>query len=162
MSATVFSKEAVRSLHAWAHESLNVLFAHAATLPYDDLVRPLDGFGYSSVRDQLVHICFVEELWVRQLQGIAVREWTGQFDSVAAITQEKERVVRETANYLERLSENGLNTPVRPAAGWSGPARSPAFIIQHIVTHAFHHKGQVVAMCRILGFPATDTDLQRE
>jgi hypothetical protein len=28
-------------------------------------------------------------------------------------------------------------------------------------THAFHHKGQIVAMLRILGCPAPDTDLQQ-
>lgn len=39
--------------------------------------------------------------------------------------------------------------------------RSPAFILLHVITHAFHHKGQVVAMLRILGYPAPDTDLQQ-
>ena len=45
---------------------------------------------------------------------------------------------------------------------WVGPSRSPAFILHHVFTHAFHHKGQSVAMLRLLGHPAPDTDLQRE
>jgi hypothetical protein len=28
-------------------------------------------------------------------------------------------------------------------------------------THAFHHKGQIVATLRILGYPAPDADLQQ-
>jgi len=48
----------------------------------------------------------------------------------------------------------------RPQA-MGGELRSPAFIILHIVTHAFHHKGQVAAMLRTLGYPAPDTDLQK-
>jgi leucyl aminopeptidase len=44
---------------------------------------------------------------------------------------------------------------------WVGPPRCPAFILQHLCTHAFHHKGQIAAMCRILGHPLPDTDLQR-
>src|SRR5580704_8560248 len=47
-----------------------------------------------------------------------------------------------------------------PAADWHGDLRSPAFILHHVITHAYHHKGQVVAMCRLLGHPAPDTDLQ--
>jgi uncharacterized damage-inducible protein DinB len=42
-----------------------------------------------------------------------------------------------------------------------GELKSPAFILLHVVTHTFHHKGQVVAMLRTLGYPAPDTDLQR-
>jgi uncharacterized damage-inducible protein DinB len=59
------------------------------------------------------------------------------------------------------LSEEQLNTTLtkRPV-DWGGKLRSPAFILLHVVTHAFHHKGQVVAMLRILGYPAPDTDLQ--
>jgi uncharacterized damage-inducible protein DinB len=30
-----------------------------------------------------------------------------------------------------------------------------------VLTHAFHHKGQIVAMCRALGHPTTDTDLNQ-
>jgi uncharacterized damage-inducible protein DinB len=43
---------------------------------------------------------------------------------------------------------------------WGGELRSPAFIVLHVITHAFHHKGQIVAMLRIQGYPAPDTDLQ--
>jgi uncharacterized damage-inducible protein DinB len=43
-----------------------------------------------------------------------------------------------------------------------GPLQTPAFILCHIITHAFHHKGQVVAMFRLAGQPAGDTDLQRD
>jgi uncharacterized damage-inducible protein DinB len=42
-----------------------------------------------------------------------------------------------------------------------GELRSPAFIVLHVKTHTFHHKGQIVAMLRILGYPAPDTDLQQ-
>ncbi|WP_125488078.1 DinB family protein [Edaphobacter aggregans] len=37
--------------------------------------------------------------------------------------------------------------------------RAPALILHHVLTHAFHHKGQIVAMCRALVQPAPDTDL---
>jgi uncharacterized damage-inducible protein DinB len=62
----MFSKEAIKAMHASAHESLDVLFAHCAQLPAGDFVRPLAGFGQASVRDQLVHIAFVEEACRRE------------------------------------------------------------------------------------------------
>jgi len=30
-----------------------------------------------------------------------------------------------------------------------------------MLTHAFHHKGQMVAMCRALGRPVRDTDMNQ-
>jgi uncharacterized damage-inducible protein DinB len=75
----------------------------------------------------------------------------------------KDRVRDATRAYLQSLSEAQLNRVLskRPQA-WVGELRSPAFILLHVVTHTFHHKGQVVAMLRTLGYPAPDTDLQRE
>jgi uncharacterized damage-inducible protein DinB len=76
---------------------------------------------------------------------------------------EKRRILDATRAYLETLGEGQLNTTLakRPE-GWFGELRSPAFILLHVITHTFHHKGQVVAMLRALGHPAPDTDLQRE
>jgi uncharacterized damage-inducible protein DinB len=45
---------------------------------------------------------------------------------------------------------------------WFGLRRSSAFILLRVVTHGFHHKGQIVAMLRLLGCPAPDTDMERE
>jgi len=73
----------------------------------------------------------------------------------------KDRIREATRTYLGDLTEEQLNTTLaaRPA-DWGGELRPPAFILLHVITHAFHHKGQIVAMLRILGYPAPDTDLQ--
>jgi uncharacterized damage-inducible protein DinB len=63
--------------------------------------------------------------------------------------------------FLGGLTEEQLNTTlVERPVDWGGELRTPAFILLHVITHAFHHKGQVVAMLRIIGYPAPDTDLQ--
>jgi uncharacterized damage-inducible protein DinB len=74
----------------------------------------------------------------------------------------KDRIRKTTQAYLSSLTDVELNTILaeRPA-DWGGELRSPAFILLHVITHAYHHKGQVVAMLRILGYPAPDTDLQQ-
>jgi uncharacterized damage-inducible protein DinB len=60
------------------------------------------------------------------------------------------------------MPEQKLYAPLeRYPERWMGPPRSPAFILLHVITHGFHHKGQLVAMLRLLGHPAPDTDIQR-
>ena len=63
---------------------------------------------------------------------------------------------------MDDLTEEQLNTTLaKHPVDWGGQLRSPAYILLHVITHAFHHKGQVVAMLRILGYPASNTDLQQ-
>jgi uncharacterized damage-inducible protein DinB len=74
----------------------------------------------------------------------------------------KDRIREATRAYVRDLTEEQLNTTLRKRpVGWGGELRNPAFILLHVITHAFHHKGQMVAMLRILGYPAPDTDLQQ-
>jgi uncharacterized damage-inducible protein DinB len=55
---------------------------------------------------------------------------------------------------VSALTEEQLNTTLtRRPVDWGGELRSPGFILVHVITHAFHRKGQVVAMLRILGYP---------
>jgi uncharacterized damage-inducible protein DinB len=74
----------------------------------------------------------------------------------------KDRIREATRAYVSDLMEEQLNTTLsqRPV-DWGGELRSPGFILLHVITHAFHHKGQIVAMLRIFGYPAPDTDLQQ-
>jgi uncharacterized damage-inducible protein DinB len=82
--------------------------------------------------------------------------------TVADLQAAKTRIREATQLYVRDLTEEQLNTTLQQrTADWGGELRSPAFILLHVMTHAFHHKGQIVAMLRILGYPAPDTDLQQ-
>jgi len=159
----VFTKIGIRALHGWTHERLDMLLSHAGLLTPEEFVAEIPGFGAASVRDQLSHAIQCEQVWVRRLQEIPwtalAREAEGTPD---LLRQAKQRIAAETIAYLDQLSDAELNMelPHRPL-DWSGPLRSPAFILHHVITHAFHHKGQIVAMFRLLGYPAPDTDLQQ-
>lgn len=159
----MFTKSGIRELHSATHESLDILLRHIGSVPPGLLREPLAGFGFPTVWKQLTHILTVEEGWVHNLQDLRFAAW-GEEDcpTMAAMLAAKSRLRDATRSYLDRLSEAELNTTLaqRPQK-WFGELSSPAFILLHVVTHTFHHKGQVVAMLRILGHPAPDTDLQR-
>ena len=160
----MFSKEGIRFLHREAHGCLDIVFGHAATLPFATVERELPGASHGSLRNQMVHVLYTEAGWVGDLQNRPVAKWRNEdFRDVRSLVEAKRSVASETARYLDSLLEAELNREltVRPKE-WVGPLRSPAFILLHIVTHAFHHKGQMAMMFRMLGHPIGDTDLQRE
>jgi uncharacterized damage-inducible protein DinB len=159
----MFTKAGIIELHGVMHERLDLLLRHVATVPVDLSHNPISGFGHPSIWKQLVHILTCEEGWVHDLQNRAFAGWREEdCPTMEALEAVKVRIREATRTYVSALTEEQLNTTLaqRPV-DWGGELRSPGFILMHVITHAFHHKGQVVAMLRILGYPAPDTDLQR-
>ncbi len=159
----MFTKAGITELHVAMHERLDLLLRHVATVPDELRHKPISGFGHPSIWKQLVHILTCEEGWVHDLQNRVFAGWgEGDCPTMAALLAAKNRVREATRTYLDDLTEEQLNTTLadRPV-DWGGELRSPAFIVLHVITHTFHHKGQIVAMLRILGYTAPDTDLQQ-
>lgn len=158
----MFTKSGILELHATTHERLDLLLRHVTTVPEELLRRSIPGLGHPTIWEQLVHILMCEEGWVHDLQNKPFEGW-GEEDrmTMTDLRAHRNRIQDATRTYVSNLTEEQLNTTLgtRPA-DWGGELRSPAFILLHVITHAFHHKGQVVAMLRILGYPAPDTDLQ--
>jgi uncharacterized damage-inducible protein DinB len=158
----MFNKAGIIQFHAAMHERLDLLLGHIATVPDEFHHRPVSGFGHSSIRKQLVHILTCEEGWVHDLQNKSFAGWHQEdCPTMTELLRAKERIREATQIYVGGLTEGQLNaTLAQRPADWGGELRSPAFILLHVITHAFHHKGQVVAMLRIHAYPAPDTDLQ--
>jgi uncharacterized damage-inducible protein DinB len=157
----VFTIDGVRKLHDWTHASLNLLLNHLSTMPTDDYVKQLSGFGFPTLREQTIHIFNCEGFWVHTLQGLQYANRTVEDcpDLADASLLQKE-VSHSTHAYLSTLTNQQLNADTKLHFSDGDVAvRTPALVLHHVLTHAFHHKGQIVAMCRILGHPAPDTDL---
>ena len=159
----MFTIAGLNSFHARTHSSLDVLLTHLRSMHADLLLAELPGFARPNICDQMFHTIANEIFWIHGLQLLPLPHLNAEdYRTADALTELKRRAMAETLEYLDRLSEPELNQDIqRVSEGWVGPPRSPAFILHHVLTHAFHHKGQVVAMCRLLGHPAPDTDYQR-
>ena len=159
---SLFTRAGLLMLHERTHEQLALIIRHAGTLPAEAFVKELPGFGKGGVRDQLVHIVHCEQGWMHRVQD---RPWAArpreEYTSADVVERMRAQVAAETRELFERLSEEQINARLaRQPRDWGGTLRSPAFTLLHVITHAYHHKGQIVAMCRLLGAPAPESDLQ--
>src|SRR5262249_41871867 len=127
----------------------------------DELRRPLTGFGFSTVLGQLEHTIGAEVYW----QTVVTRGYTEEatlptLQDVAAVEAFRQQTASATRSYLDRAGEAELNSPRRMI---SDPGQTrllrPADVIMRVVTHIYHHQGQVLAMCRTLGKPNATLDL---
>ena len=158
------SRAAVRDLYHSTHECLDVVLEHVAGVPVDLLAKELSGFGHPSVIEQLSHLLAAEAAWVHRLQSLRFSQQDlGSLTTIEDVRRAKKQIMAATIAYLDSTSDLQFQTELeRGGGGGGGPQRSPAFILLHVITHAFHHKGQIVAMLRLLDYPAPDTDMQRE
>jgi uncharacterized damage-inducible protein DinB len=101
-----------------------------------------------SVREQMVHQCVSEDIWFRMMLGIEVSE--------APLPEKEERLEfmkRYAADSAKRLAI------LRPKddAWWQHVTmffdvpRSHAWVMTRRLTHSAHHRGQQIAMLRMLG-----------
>jgi uncharacterized damage-inducible protein DinB len=159
----MFTLDGVRKFHGWTHASLTLLLDHLSTMPLGDFGKELPNFGLSTLREQIVHIFNCEGFWIYKLQRLQyVDHNPAEYPAVAAARILQQEVESRTKEYLSSLTNQQLNTNTElHFSDGENAVRTPALILHHVLTHAFHHKGQVVAMCRELGHPAPDTDLNQ-
>jgi uncharacterized damage-inducible protein DinB len=159
----VFTVNGVGKFHGWTHASLNLVLDHLSIIPANDYVTELSGFGFRTLREQAIHIFNCEGFWVHTLQGLRYADRTPEeCPAVADVRLLQKQVSQLTHAYLLNLTDQQLNADAELHFSDGDVAvRTPALVLHHVLTHAFHHKGQIVAMCRALGHPAPDTDLNQ-
>jgi uncharacterized damage-inducible protein DinB len=157
----MFTAEGLLAFHDWTHRTYALLLDHAAKLPKTKLNKKLEGFGFPTVRSQLIHIAGAEHFWVNAAIGRRYRGWNyTELMTVDAIRPKFKSTKALTRRYIKETGNKGLMKPVRVRfPGGGGLEISPALMIHHFLTHGFHHKGQAVAMCRLLGYPPPETDM---
>lgn len=159
----MFTLPGVCKFYDWTQTSITLLLNHLSTIPSTEYAKEVPGFGFPTVRAQVIHILNCEGFWINTLQAIPFDdEDPANWPAVSDARLLQSEVSIRTLNYLSRLSEENLIAPMELRFSDGDVAvRTPALILHHILTHAFHHKGQIVSMCRILGYPAPDTDLNQ-
>jgi uncharacterized damage-inducible protein DinB len=159
--STVYTAQALLDIHARAHESLRRVMVFCGTLHDDDLRRPVAGFGWPTIHQQLEHTIVAEVYWQTVVTtGYAEEATLPELTDLGALERFRQQTAAVTRAYLERASEADLNSR-REMVSDPGQTRvlRPADVILRVVTHIFNHQGQVLAMCRTMGKPNVAHDL---
>ena len=157
----MYTAQMLLDVHSRAHESLRRLMLFCGALSDDELRRPLAGFGWPTIHQQIEHTIGAEVYW----QTVVTRGYTEEamlpeLPDVAALEAFRQQTAAVTRSYLERASEAELNSR-REMISDPGQTRvlRPADVILRVVTHIFNHQGQVLAMCRTIGKPNDTQDV---
>ena len=156
----MFESRDLIDLHRRAQSNLAALIEGCRGLDADEFVREHEGFGYPSVHLQLHHVIGAERYWIGVLQGrIDADDDAPNHPDAASLETLRRNVADATEAYLAGASAAELNAP-RAMALWGGRelTLAPVHVVLRVRTHAYHHQGQVTAMCRLMGKPLSGLD----
>ncbi|HTC48844.1 MAG TPA: DinB family protein [Candidatus Aquilonibacter sp.] len=136
-------------VETYATERVKVVSVWSEFRDEDLPLRPrADDLRGRSVHEQMVHQCVSEDLWFRNMLGIDV--------SAPPLPKQETRL-----EFMKRYAEDsGKRLAVlqeRAEIWWEENAnffdvqRSRAWVMARRMTHTSHHRGQLMAMLRMLG-----------
>ena len=136
-------------VETYATERLKVVSVWSEFRDEDLTLRPRkeDSRG-RSVREQMVHQCVSEDLWFRNILGI---------DVGAPPLPASETSLEFMKRYAEDSGKRLAALQAKDEAWWEADAkffdvqRSRAWVMVRRIAHTSHHRGQLMAMLRMLG-----------
>jgi uncharacterized damage-inducible protein DinB len=137
----------------------SIVFDFLADQMSDRLNTPVPAFDNKTIRDLLEHTAFCYYNW---LACFAMQKppLAGQNNTTVDHIQRLYIVVDDTVAIFLQTFHHKMESPIAGIHDAMGLlSATPLQVFTHVLTHEFHHKGQVMSMCRLLGYPPPDTDV---
>lgn len=144
-------------------EAREALFTFCESLSWEDYIQPVPNFGQGSIRKTQAHIA---DTYIHWIGRYALQNTTSYLDdktinSIKEMRVEYQKINKLVAAFFEQY-DCQENLVIKHLLSSRGEFIStPLTVITHVITHEFHHKGQLVSMARIMGYQPPDTDLIR-
>ncbi|WP_019584671.1 DinB family protein [Deinococcus apachensis] len=155
----------LRLVYGWVKGSRERVFAWLDTLPPEVYTLERQDFAYGSLRNIQAHIAQCYLVWVGA-RGLGLKQYQQRRDAATLRDVPAMRAAfQEVDDVLEQAfgQFTELDAPLEVEMREEGHLRvTQRWLVMHPVTHEFHHKGQMLALGRVLGYPyppGPDTDL---
>lgn len=153
--------------YEWVKQTREIIFDFCSELEPDDFTRQVDGFGFQSIRDSLVHISDCYYAWLGSYILLKTKKpLTAKEDLVEIGLNEIKVCFNQVDSFVNEVFEvfpNHMDVPIEREIPWRVGGEiismTPAKLLMHVITHEFHHKGQIVAMARQMGYEPPNTDV---
>lgn len=171
------------TVYDWVKRTRESLFAYTESLPDEVYLRTQPDLPQSSLRDIHAHVANMYEWWVGRF-SMRVEPYQAQLATldpsilgthdarVAAIITIEQAETRKLTNVAAmRAKFAGIDALVEQALSRFDHLDQPfevtrasgrrtvvtqRWVLMSLITHEFHHKGQMLAFGRVLGYPLPD------
>jgi uncharacterized damage-inducible protein DinB len=155
--------EALQTQYTLAQRSRDLVFDFIESAVGNDLNTPVPAFQNQTIRHLLVHNADCYLYWLDYMSLELPVQWLkyNDYESIADIRRLYLKEDDMMAAFLKKF-ENSMDLPINNARARQEKLNAtPLMIFTHVITHEFHHKGQIMSMCRQLGYPPPETDIYK-
>lgn len=141
--------------------SRNVLFDFCSIISPEDFVNQNTSFGRGgSMRNLLVHIANTYEYWIANLvlkNNILYSKYEDNTDISDVIKLFSHVDAFMNAFIINIESFNDVQYEIQNVKSTASSLK----LFTHVITHEYHHKGQILSLSRHLNYIPVDTDIMR-
>lgn len=152
----------MKAQYNFVRDARGILLEYCERISENDLVREKPDFGRGSIRNLLVHIANIYEYWIGK-QGLKKNLPFTSYDSKTNIKDLVDLFLQVDSlmdEFFEIIEQNQIEKIVYQRNGNTEKV-TPLMLFTHVITHEFHHKGQILSLSRHLGYEPIDTDIIR-
>jgi uncharacterized damage-inducible protein DinB len=157
-------QQLLKSQYELVKSARHALFTYCKSMSQNDLFKKVDTFNDNCIIDLLVHNVNTYISWIGNLGLDAGKAFYNgddikNFDEIEQLFAEVDQLV---SDFLEKY-KNNYEQPFAKTLAHKGidVTVTPLQLFTHVITHEFHHKGQMLTMSRMLGYTPVDTDAIR-
>lgn len=153
----------LKTMYDLTRRTREVLLEFTESLPNQIYTLERPDFAYGSIRNIHAHVAFCYLAWVGVALGYKREDLIVPAEQILDATAMRERFKLVDSIVNEALEK--FRTPDEPLEfeHRSGNLKlTQRWLLLHPITHEFHHKGQLLALARVLEHPLPgniDTDL---
>jgi uncharacterized damage-inducible protein DinB len=159
--AAMTNKDALGRLLEYTKWANHKVVRAAATLRVDDFRRDL-GSSHGGVRGTLTHILGAEWIWLERWKGVSPGRLLdeGEFPDILALRSRWKAVEEHRDSWFKNLPETAVRQKVRYQNTEGKTYEAPLWqLVQHLANHSTYHRGQAMAMMKMLGAKTVSTDI---
>jgi len=158
--------DVLKQQYAYIRTARQSLFAFLEELPLQTLHSTVPNFGSGSIIKTHIHVADCYRYW---LGSFALKQTDFSFATNYDTQHADVKKVRDRFNLVDEIVQQFLDEfnsrwfeKIANKVKWQEEpwTTTPLWLLTHTETHEFHHKGQIVAMARHLGYNPPDTDLK--
>ncbi|SFA48331.1 Uncharacterized damage-inducible protein DinB (forms a four-helix bundle) [Pedobacter suwonensis] len=142
--------------------SRNTLLTYVGQISEHDFLTNNSSFGRGSIRNLLVHICQTYCAWIGE-RALGIEQEFLPFERYQTLNDCQtyfEQADEYIALFAEKFKGNELHNMELVKNG-AILIVNPLQLFTHVITHEFHHKGQIMSLSRHLGYTPVDADIIR-
>jgi uncharacterized damage-inducible protein DinB len=142
--------------------SRETILDYIKTISHEDFTCDNSAFGKGSIRNLLVHICDTYSSWIVE-RGLGLPLTYPAFENYPTLNDciEYFNRVNLFINQFLNQFEGNYQKNIQIVRNGTTTNISALQLFTHVITHEFHHKGQIMSLSRILGYTPVDADIIR-